>query len=590
MSWKTALILVLLAAGLGGFFLYDVYRLGPARDKTESAKGRLWAVEPKDVEALAIKRQRDTIRLRRVEGGWEMIEPVKARGDRGPIDEVVTSLATLRMDREIDPGPARLADFGLDPPAAEVRLDVKGRAEPLTLSVGARSPTGAWVYAREGSRPGVVTVAELVARDVERPVADFRDKTVVAFDRKNVTAMDLEVGGDRVSLVSEEPGRWRIVKPAAYRADGELVGAFLERLESAKVKEFVDEAPRSLRPYGLDRPVTVTLWIGKDKERASKTVLFGGTDKGKQAVYVMRAGEPPVMLAPEELWTALPKTAAALRDKVVMPYAFDKVSRVELEHGGGRVVLERDGAGWKITAPETLGADTGAVTSLLWRIRDLRAVGFLADAPGEISRYLGKPDVTVRVREEGAPEPKTLLLRSSPETRGGQPVAIAAVQGQGPVMLVDGKAIADLSRSATDLRDKSILPAFEMSDVKRARVSAAGTRLLVERRGADEWTVLEPSRGPAKEGQVANLLLTLKALRWKDIASAAGEDAARFGLDKPELEVSLLGADGRDLATLLVGRQEGARTYVRSRAAPAIYAVDSKQLESLRKAPSEIGR
>ncbi len=62
MKWKTAVLLLLLAAGLGGFYLYDTYKLGPARDKAESVKGRVWTVEPKDVEALTIARPGETIR------------------------------------------------------------------------------------------------------------------------------------------------------------------------------------------------------------------------------------------------------------------------------------------------------------------------------------------------------------------------------------------------------------------------------------------------------------------------------------------------------------------------------------------------
>ena len=58
MSWKTVVVLVVLASALAGFFYYDAYWLTPARDKAESAKGRLWTtLEPKDVEALTIKRR-----------------------------------------------------------------------------------------------------------------------------------------------------------------------------------------------------------------------------------------------------------------------------------------------------------------------------------------------------------------------------------------------------------------------------------------------------------------------------------------------------------------------------------------------------
>src|SRR5262245_4143516 len=136
MSVKTIVVLLVLAAAAGGFFYYDSYWLMPAREKTEAAKGRLWTVEAKDVEAVTITRPGESIRLKRAEGGgWDMVEPVKARGDGAVIDDVVTGFTTVRVDREIDPNPSKPGDFGLDPVAAEVRLDVKGRATPLVLQV-----------------------------------------------------------------------------------------------------------------------------------------------------------------------------------------------------------------------------------------------------------------------------------------------------------------------------------------------------------------------------------------------------------------------------------------------------------------------
>ena len=73
MSWKTATVLALLAAGLGGFLVFDSYYLTPKRDKATSLQGRLWTIEPKDVEAITIKRKDDTVKLKRVGDGWEML-------------------------------------------------------------------------------------------------------------------------------------------------------------------------------------------------------------------------------------------------------------------------------------------------------------------------------------------------------------------------------------------------------------------------------------------------------------------------------------------------------------------------------------
>jgi hypothetical protein len=435
MSWKTLAVLLVLAAGLGGFLIVDNQWIAPKREKAASAKGRLWTVEAKDVDALTITRKDETIKLKRAGDGWEMTEPVKTRADGGVVNEVVTSLTTARVDREIDPNPSKLADFGLEPPAAQVTLEVKGQATPLTLTVGGKNPTGVWVYAREGSKPAVFVVGESVARDTARPLVDFRDKTLLAFDRKNVTAVDLDVGdGSRMTLEPEEGGKWTIVRPGPYRADSDLVVDMLDKLGAARIREF-ESAPKSPAAYGLDKPSRVTLWLGKDKDRTSKTLLVGKVDPDKKGVYVQREGEKDVLVIPAEAWDKVPKTVAMARDKTVFPYAYDKANRVEIESAAGKVVLERDGPNWKITAPEAFKADSGAVNNVLWRIRDLRASGFLDESAAGIPRYLSKPDVTVRIWEEGAKEPKTLLLGLSGTVRAGEVTGVAAPAGTGPVGL-----------------------------------------------------------------------------------------------------------------------------------------------------------
>jgi Domain of unknown function (DUF4340) len=587
MSWKTLTVLAVLAAGLGGFLVVDSYWLTPKREKTASVQGRLWTIEPKDVEVLTIKRKADTVKLKRAGDGWEMLEPVKTRANSGAVNETVTGLATARVDREIDPNPAKPGDFGLEPPEALVTLEVKGQAAPLTLAVGGKNPTGVWVYAREGSKPAVVAIGDSVSRDVTRPVAEFRDRVLFAFDRRNVSAVDLDLDGSKMTLEAEEGGKWRIAKPGPYRGDAEMITEMLDKLASASVKEFLGP-PKSPVAYGLDRPSRVTLWLGKDKDRTSKTLLLGKVDAAKKGVYVQRQGEPEVLLAASETWDKLPKTVAAARDKVVFAYAYDKVSRVELESAAGTVALQRDGITWNITAPEALKADTGAVNGLLWRLRDLRASGFLDESPAGIARYLSKPDVTVKIWEEGVKEPKTLLLGLSKAIRVGEVMGVAAPGRQGSVFMVEAKDVRELSKTATDLRDKTVVATFDMKEVKRVRLSVGDKRLLLERRGEDEWRMLEPSKGPAKEIKVTGLLLTLRALKWKEIAAADGADAARFGLDKPEVEIAVLKADGTEIAGLVIGRSDPKLSYVRSKSSPAIYAVDPKLLEDIRKAPSEI--
>jgi len=585
MRWQTTAVLAAILIALGAFYYVYEVRLGPEREKTEGRKGRVFTAEPADVTEVELKRPDSVVKLKREGDGWQILEPVKARGDRGPIDETVTSVVTARMDREIESAPAALGDFGLDKPAAEVTLRLKD-GKPLGLVLGAKNPTGVWVYAREVGKPAVFVVGDSVLRDTTRPLADFRDKAVLAFDQKDVTALEIITRDDTIA-VEQADGRWKLTRPRALPADGDMLRDFLEKLRAARVKEFVAEAPRSLEPFGLDRPVKVSIHTGRDKDRATKTLLFGRGDPAKKGVYAMRAGESAVVVIPDETWAAVPKNVAVLRDKTVVEVERDKVTRLEIESPKGAVTLAQENGRWKITAPEALPADQVEAGAVLFKLRELRAQAFLSEDAAGVPRYLAKPTVRVTIGEQGAPAPRTLLLAPSPERRGGAPTAYAGLAGRGPVVLVDGKVLEELGRSVDDLRDRALLPGLEPKDIKRMRVRAGGQTVVIERSGDVDWKLVEGGRGSAKVATVDNLLYALRALKWKSIATPTGDEPTRYGLDAPTLEVTLLKADGAELAALLVGKRDGERAWVKLKAAPAIYAVDAKQLGEPPKVPDD---
>jgi len=585
MRWQTTAVLAAVLIVLGAFYYVYEVRLGPEREKTEGRKGRVFAVEPADVTDVEIKRTDATVKLKREGDGWQILAPVNARGDRGSIDETVTSVVTARMDREIDAAPKSLGDFGLDRPVAEVTLRLKD-GKHVGLVLGAKSPTGVWVYARETGKPAVFVVGDSVLRDTTRPVADFRDKTVLAFDQREVTGLEIDTRDDKIAL-EQADGRWKLTRPRALPADSDIVRDFLEKLRAARVKEFAADAPRSLEPFGLDKPVRLEIQTGRDKDRATKTLLVGRVDPAKKGVYAMRPGESSVMLIPDETWTAVPKNVAVLRDKSIVGFDRDKVTKIEIEGPKGTVTLARDGDRWKITAPQALAADQVEAGAVLFKLRDLRAQAFLTDDASGIPRYLGKPTVRVNITEQGASDPRTVLLAPSTEKRGGGASAYAAVAGRGPVALVDGRALDELGRSLDDLRDRTLLPGLEPRDIKRMRVRAGAQTVVVERSGENEWKLVEGGRGSAKAATVDNLLYALRALKWKTIAAPTGDEPAKYGIDAPTLEVTLLKADGSEAGTLLVGKREGDQAWVKVKAAPAIYAVDAKQLGETPKVPDD---
>jgi uncharacterized protein DUF4340 len=584
MRWQTTAGLALLLVVLGGFYYVYEVRLGPGREEAAARKGRVFAADSKDVTELTVKRGAETVRLKREGDDWQLLEPVRARGSRSAVDETLATILTAKIDREIDPGPKSPADYGLDKPAADVTLTLKD-GKTLGLQLGARNPTGVWVYARDRNKPAVFVLGESVLRDATRPVADFRDRTILAFDVRSVSGF--EVALPEETLVAERrDGGWRLTRPTALPADADTIGEFLDKLAAQKVRDFVADSPPSLAPYGLDRPTRLVIQTGNDKDRASRTLLLGHVDTAKKGVYAMRPGEPSVLLLPEEVLKQLPKNVAVLRDKTVVAVDRDRVARVEIESPKGVVAAARDKDQWKLVTPQPLPADQVEVGAVLTKLHDLRAQAFLSDDASGIPRFLSKPEVRVTLTDTGGAA-TTLLLAPSREMRGGTPSAYAAVAGKGPVVLVEAKALGELARSVNELRDRRLLGALEPRDVKRVRVSAGGRTVVLERKGDSEWRMLEPVKGTANAGKVDDLLYTLRGLRWKDVVAAEGQDAGRYGLDAPTLEVAMFRGDGGEIATLIVGKREGETAYVRTKTAPAIYSLESRALGPAPKLPDD---
>ena len=584
MRWQTTAVLAVVLLALGTFYYVYEIRGGPERAKIEAQKGRLWTVDAADVDEMELKRGAEAVTLKRESDGWRLLVPVTARGDRSRVDETLTTLTTARVDREIESAPTRLDQYGLDKPAAAVTLRLKdGRR--LELQLGAKSPTGVWVYAREAGKAAVFVVSDTVLRDVTRPLSEFRDKTVLAFGARQVTAFEV-VTGEGTLAVEQVDGRWRLTRPVALAADTETVTAFLDKLQSTRIKEFVAESPKSLVPYGLERPIRVSIRTGRDKDRVTASLLIGTVDKAK-GVYAMRPGESSVLLLPAETWELVPKNVAVLRNKVVVEIDRDKVTRVDLESPKGKVGLTQEQNRWRIVAPENLPADQVEAGALLFKLRDLKAQGFLTDDASGIARYLARPTVRVTIGATGAAAPTTVLLAPAPDRRAGKAMAYAAVAGRGPVVLVGADALDGLTRSVTELRDRTVLPALEPRDVRTVRVRAGGQTLVVERSGEADWRIIEGGTGPAKGSNVENLLYVLRGLKWKAIAAPGGQDPMRYGLDSPTFEATLLRAGGAEIATVLVGRREGDHAYVKLKVLPAIYDVDAKALGELPKIPDD---
>ena len=122
MRWLSTTILAVLLVGLGTFYYVYEIRQAPERERAATVKDRLWKeLEGKDVEEIVVRKGgAESLHLKKNGDAWSLVAPVSATADRAAADGLATSLATLRVEREVEANPQKPGDFGLAPPTAEV--------------------------------------------------------------------------------------------------------------------------------------------------------------------------------------------------------------------------------------------------------------------------------------------------------------------------------------------------------------------------------------------------------------------------------------------------------------------------------------
>ena len=220
---------------------------------------------------------------------WTLAKPVSARADFGTVEAIVGRLETAQIKSVATetPTPADLKKFGLEPPVATATI-LLGSAR-ATVAIGGAAGEGA-VYARDLSRPAVMTVESSLADDLRKPADDYRRKDVFEFRAFNAQRVELTRGGhtltlERVKGQGENPqDTWKRVSPTPADADKAKVEELLTGLADMRAVTFTE----SMGTTGLNQPSLTVVAKFEDAVQKEERVTFG--QRGND-VWVSRPGD-----------------------------------------------------------------------------------------------------------------------------------------------------------------------------------------------------------------------------------------------------------------------------------------------------------
>src|SRR5258708_15663542 len=210
---KSTIALVVLLGGLGAYFYFVTSKLpegGEAAKKQEKVFAGLDATKIDEIKVTSAAG--DATTLKKDGGGWQVIQPIAAKGDESEATSITSALATAEITRVIDENPSNLNEYGLSNPRIEVDFKAAGDKDYRKLLIGEKTPTGAGLYAKRNDEKKVFSIPAFQETSLNRTTFDLRDKVVLAVDREKVDGLDVNAGGQTLSIVKESGG-WEITKP-----------------------------------------------------------------------------------------------------------------------------------------------------------------------------------------------------------------------------------------------------------------------------------------------------------------------------------------------------------------------------------------
>ncbi len=403
---STVALLVVLG-GLAGY-IYFVDSERPAGGP--EAKDKVFSVEADKIQELRVTSGGETTVLRKADGAWTMVEPVKAEVDQTAVSSLTSNLATLEVNRVIDENVSDLAQYGLAEPSVRVTFTAENSSGEIAF--GEKTATQGDLYAVKPGEKKVFLVPAFAETTFNKKPFDLRDKSALKFERDKVDRVAIEQGATRVELV-KNGSDWRVQQPVQARADFSAVESLLSRLSSLSMTKLVEPDAKDLAQFGLDKPA-ITVSVGAGSSRA----LLAVGQEGEGGVFARDLSRPVVFTVDATLVADLKKGADEYRDKDLFEFRPFSAERLRLTRGAETFDFQKvKGTGenatdtWqRVNGASTAPVETSKLDDLLTKLSNLRAQSFsaVADASGQSQAlsvavsYDGGKFERVRIRKSEA--------------------------------------------------------------------------------------------------------------------------------------------------------------------------------------------
>jgi hypothetical protein len=415
-------------------------------------------------------------------------------------------------------------------------------------------------------------------------------QNIVNFDRDKIDGIVILNGDEKIELRRRD-NRWRLETPIKDQADNSLIDNLLSDLgnwqkEGTISAKEIDADKSKLAEYGLNRPKLRLKLLGQDKPPA---ILFGKDAALEGKMYVRFENSKETYLAGQSIKKDIDKKPEEFRDRKLTDLTTAQVSRVILKTPTGEMELQKKDDRWEILKPLRAAGDDQKIGDLIAQVTASRIQQFVADDHGDLRPYgLAEPRGAITLFTQDDQQGQLLQIGGVPEKQNDQ--IYVRFASRGFVYTLPKKIEEVLNTKPDDLRGRHLVR-VDTNILDRITIDAPGEGKTVLARKDNNWTIASRDNAPANSGEVRRLIDTLQNERVIKFVEDVASDLPKYGLDKPQLQLTLSSfasentaeskAGEQPFATVMFGKVDGDNVYARLADEPFVVAVRRGLLDQI---------
>jgi hypothetical protein len=422
------------------------------------------------------------------------------------------------------------------------------------------------------------------AAEAARPSADTPPK-ILALTESDISKIVLKKKNAEPAVLEKANNKWQITAPKPYTADQDTVNQLASSAANVSSDRVVEDKASNLSGYGLNAPSLEVDITGKGG-KVSKLEIGDDAPTGNSS-YAMLQGDPRVFTVASYVKSGLDKSVNDLRDKRLLTFDQDKLSRVELIAKKQDIEFGRDKDRWQIVKPRPLRAEGIQVDELLRKLKDGRMDPALSDDEAKKAAAAfasGTPVATVKLTDPSGTQQieirkSTAAGKSAAADRSAAGANTSFYYAKSSVVPGVYKVTEELAmgvdKSLDDFRNKKLFD-FGFNDPSKIEMHANG-KFFGFTKGGDDWF----SNG--KKMDQTSLQSFLDKLR--DLSASKFIDTGSLGA--PAIDITVVSNSGKQTEKLLIAKQ-GTDYIAQRENEPALYGLDAKTVDELTQAASDV--